>query len=179
MSSSKIASRYASALLELTKGQESTRDSLCESLQSLAAIYQDKSVKKVLSSPVVSSSLLNEVFSYALGKLTPDLSLRDLIQLLIINHRTALIPEISTAFYNKLQKERGIVDATVETALELKAEELAVVKAKLEVMLGKTVKLHSLVNPGLLGGFVVRVENNLIDMSLKTKLENMIKTAVS
>ncbi len=179
MSTAKIANRYAVALLDLSKGQDAKRDSLSESLLELSKLYDNKEVRKVLSSPVVGKDVLKAVFDYALSKLTPDKSLTDLVRLLIENRRTAIIPEIAKTFYKKLQEERGVVDATVETAVNLGSAELSEVQAKLEKMLGKKVKISTRLNPSLLGGFVIRIENNLLDMSLKTKLDHMIKTAVS
>ncbi len=179
MSSSKIANRYAAALLELTKGQDAKRDGICEALLELAKLYEDKDIRKVLSSPVAPKELLDEVFAHGTQKLNADAYLKDLLKLLTEKRRAGLLPEIAAAFYSKLQSERGIVDATVETAVELPPADLAEVTSKLEKILGKKVKVSPRLNPDILGGFVIRIENSLLDMSLKTKLENLIKTAVS
>lgn len=179
MSSEKIANRYASALLSLTKGQESLQDSLLAALTEVASLYDHKEIKKVLASPIVDPTLLRDVFAYASQKLGAEPMLSKFLELLVESRRTFLLPLISKAFRQKLQESRGIVDAVVTTAIALEAGELAEIGSRLESMLGKKVHLEARLDKTILGGFVVRVQNSLLDSSLKTKLDNMTKMAVS
>lgn len=179
MSQEKIATRYAAALMTMTQGQAALADGISSSLNEIARLYDDKSIRKVLASPVVSPELLQDVFSYATRELNADPVLKRFLDVLIQARRTSLLPLIAKAFHKKLQQQRGIVDAMVTTALPLKDDELKDIQGRLETMLSKKVQLQTRVDKSILGGFVVRVENSLLDMSLKTKLENMTKVAAS
>ncbi len=179
MSEEKIATRYAAALLSMTQGQASLEDSVALGLDEIAKLYDNKSLRKVLASPVVSAELLHEVFTYAANELKADPVLGKFLDVLVRSRRTSLLPLIAKTFRRKLQHQRGVVDALVTTALPLDAKELSDIQGRLESMLGKKVKLETQVDSAILGGFVVRIENSLLDMSLKTKLENMTKIAAS
>jgi ATP synthase F1 delta subunit len=179
MSKQKISTRYAAALISMTKNQIPLEDSLADGLSQIALLYEDKSLRKVLASPIVSSDLLDEVFSYASRELKADPILKQFLDVLVQSRRTSLIPLIAKSYKKKLQHQRGVVDALVTTALPLDETELNDIQRRLESMLNKKVKLETRVDRSILGGFVVRVENSLLDMSLKTKLENMTKIAAS
>lgn len=179
MSQEKIATRYAAALMNLVQGQAGAADSVAAKLQEIGVLFEDKGLRKIIASPIVSTDLLREVFSYATKDLEAHSVLKKFLEVLIQARRTALLPSIAKAFHRKLQQQRGIVDAVVTTALPLKEDELKDIEARLEAMLGKKVQLETRVDKSILGGFVVRVENSLLDMSLKTKLENMTQVAVS
>ncbi len=179
MSAEKIANRYAAALLSMTDGQASVQDSLASALGELAGLYEHKNIKKILASPIVSPQLLREVFAYAEQRLGADAVFGKFLNLLVESRRTYLIPVIAHAFRHKLQQQRGVVDAVLTTAVPLDAAEEAAIRSRLEEMLAKKVQLQTQVDKTILGGFVVRVENSLLDFSLKTKLDNMTKMAVS
>lgn len=179
MSNEKIANRYAAALLSMTKDQPASQDSLANGLKELAELYENREIRKILSSPIVDPKLLREVFAYATQKMGSDAILSRFLNILVDARRTQLIPAIAVAFRQRLQRARGMVDAVLTTAVPLAAADQDDIRARLESMLGKKVQLEARIDKSILGGFVVRVENSLLDLSLKTKLDNMTKMAVS
>ena len=90
----------------------------------------------------------------------------------------SFLPEISQVFSEFIDDAEGIVQAQVESAVALSAQEDQDIVATLAQMLHKKIVLKSAVNTALLGGFVVRVGNYLIDLSLKSKLDGLAKSAV-
>ena len=179
MSAEKIANRYAAALLSMTQGQASAQDSLAAALSEIASLYENKEIKKILASPIVSPQLLRDVFAYAEQRLQSEAVLGKFLNLLVESRRTSLIPAIARAFRQRLQQQSGVVDAVLTTAVALDAVEEDAIRVRLEEMLAKKVQLQTRIDKTILGGFVVRVENSLLDLSLKTKLDNMTKMAVS
>ncbi|MBC7661786.1 MAG: ATP synthase F1 subunit delta [Chitinophagaceae bacterium] len=179
MSSEKIASRYASALMELTKGDAAVQAKIDSQLTSILDLFADKEIKKVIASPIVNTELMSAVFKNVADQIGAPEILKQFFRVLVDARRTAIIPEIKQAFHKQFLESQGQVEATAITAVQLDAGELDQIKAKLEGMLNKKVLLTTQIDKSILGGFVIKIDNNLIDMSLRTKLDNMTKFAVS
>jgi ATP synthase F1 delta subunit len=179
MSSDKVATRYAAALMDLTKNDVALQSQIDEQLTAFLDLFNDKEVKKVIASPIVSPDLLTAVFANVTGQLKSPEVLKQFVRVLIETRRTALLPAIKEAFHKQLLTAQGSVEATVVTAVALDQSELDGIKAKLEGLLSKKILLSTQIDKSILGGFVIKIDNSLIDMSLKTKLDNMTKFAVS
>lgn len=179
MSSDKIAKRYASALMALSNGDLVLQARFDEQLSAINELFNDKAVKAIIASPIVNPELLKAVFDNVAGQIQATDALKQFIRLLIETRRTAVLPEIATAYHKLYLAAQGQVEAKVVTAIALEPKELEEIKAKVESMLSKRVILTTEIDKSILGGFVIKIDNNLIDMSLKTKLDNMTKFAVS
>ncbi len=179
MSAEKIAHRYSAALLSLSQGQAELQDKIISDLQSITELFENKPVRKVIASPIVSADLLTQIFSNITTQLQSSDLFKKFIGILIEAKRTSLIPELARTFRHEVQKSRGIVDATVTAAVALRESEVNDIRTKLEGLLGKRVNLLQHVDSSILGGFAIRIDNSVLDMTLKTKLEHMTKFAVS
>jgi F-type H+-transporting ATPase subunit delta len=179
VSAEKIAHRYSAALMTLTEGQTAVQDKIIDDLASMAQLYDDKAIRKIIASPIVNPELLKSVFDNVTDQLKSSDVLKRFLGSLIENKRTGLLPELALDFKRQVQKSRGIVDATVTAAVPLNEGEMSDIRTKLESMLSKRVNLLQKVDKSILGGFEIRIENSVLDMTLKTKLEHMTKFAVS
>jgi F-type H+-transporting ATPase subunit delta len=179
MSSNKVATRYAAALMDLTKGDIALQGQLDQQLHAIIDLYNDKEVKKVIASPIVNPELLTAVFANVTGQMKSPEILKQFIRVLVDTRRTAILPEISEAFHKQFLTAQGSVEATVVTAVALDQAELDGIKEKLSGLLNKKILLSTQIDKSILGGFVIKIDNSLIDMSLRTKLDNMTKFAVS
>jgi F-type H+-transporting ATPase subunit delta len=72
-----------------------------------------------------------------------------------------------------LRAERGIVVAEVTTAEQLNDAELDFIRQKLEAMTGQKVELALKIDPDIIGGIIVRIGDQVIDGSVRNKLEKM------
>lgn len=179
MSSEKIAKRYAKALMSLSNGDRALQTRFDEQLSAINELFNDKEIRKVISSPIVNPELLQAVFDNVATQVKATDALKQFIRILVDTRRTAVIPEIASAFHKLYLAEQGQTEATVVTAVALDAKELEDIQSKIEGMLSTRVILSTEIDKSILGGFVIKIDNNLIDMSLKTKLDNMTKFAVS
>ena len=91
--------------------------------------------------------------------------------------RIAVIPEIIRAFSKLINDAAGLLEAEVEAVVPLPADELRQVAATLGQVFHKEIIIKPKVNSGLLGGILVKVGNYRIDLSLKTKLDNLAQSA--
>lgn len=179
MSAPKIAHRYAVALLSLVSGQQGLEDKLSNDLEAIAQLYDNPGIKKIIASPIVNPEILNAVFKNVFEQLQSPEILKNFIGTLIESRRTSVLPLMAKTFRILVQKSRGLLDATVTTAVVLQEAEVSEIRGKLEALLHKKINLVQKMDSSILGGFVIRVENSVIDMSLKTKLELLTKFAVS
>ena len=100
----------------------------------------------------VTSSLLE-------SRLDPQ-SLR-LVRLLVERGRVAVLPRVAEEFTRQLNAHRGIVTATVTSAVALTDNESAEIRSRVEAMAGSKVELKTQVDPALIGGLTIQVGDRL------------------
>jgi F-type H+-transporting ATPase subunit delta len=95
--------------------------------------------------------------------------------LLVLNNkgRLRLLRQIAEAYGALLDEQNGKVEVDVTVAKKLGREQLAEVRERVSEALGKDAVVHQYVDPEIIGGLVLRVEDRLIDASVKYQLEAM------
>ena len=141
-------------------------------LTDLATLTGDSSVSSYLSNPSITADTKLATLEASLPS-TVQPELRNLAKLLVVRDRTGLIPQIREIFEDQVRTERGITVAQVTTAEPLTADEEALVREKLAAMTGNTIEITSTVDPDIIGGIVVRIGDQVIDGSVRNKLERM------
>ena len=168
---SSAAKRYAQAVFSLGKEQGSL-DAWADDLAMLSRIVADDQIAIYLTNPSVAAERRIEALETSLGtSVQPEA--RNLARMLIERNRTTLIPEIREMFDDQLRAERGIVVAQVTTAEPLTDAERNYIREKLETMTGKKVELGLKVDPDIIGGIIIRIGDQVIDGSVRNKLEKM------
>lgn len=165
----KIAVRYAKALFMSSKDRD-VLEAVREDMELiLAAVTGIPDLRKLLESPVIEAgkktSVLLSIFE---GKIS-DLTL-DFIRLVTGNNREDYLDGISRHYIKLYKEEKGIKIASVETAApltkELRQEMIALIKKAFKA----EIELHEEVKSELIGGFVLRVEDQQLDASVRGKL---------
>lgn len=95
------------------------------------------------------------------------------LRLLLDRRRLEVLRELPAAFHALVLRERGAVEGIVESARELDAAELAGLETAVGAKLGKQVRLQTRVQPELLAGVRVFVDNKLVDFSAAGRLEGL------
>lgn len=175
---SRIARRYARALYKICDANVDTAKKHLESLKTLLVLFDDKDAGKILRSPVMPPDLKKTLLHYGLEKASAGEDLQHLVDTLVIAGRVAMLPELIEVFGNLINDAEGKAHAEVVSASPLGQEDQEAISAQLGDLLGKKIVLESKVDATLLGGFVAKVGNYRIDMSLKTKLDGLAQSAV-
>lgn len=166
-----IARPYARAVFEEAKAH----GGLAAWSQALAAgsiAVRDPRVAVLLDNPKVSRSELAELLiSIAAGKL--DETGGNFIRTLAENHRLPLLPEIAALFEEMKNDAEGVADVTVTSALQLTQPQLQALEQALARRLKRQVRLHTELDPALIGGAVLRSGDLVIDGSVKGRLERI------
>lgn len=168
---SSAATRYAQAVFSLGK-ERGTLDVWQSDLTDLATLTGDSRVSTYLSNPSITADTKLATLEATLPS-TVQPELRNLAKLLVVRGRTNLIPQIREIFEDQVRTERGITVAQVTTSEPLTAEEEALVREKLAAMTGNTIEITATVDPDIIGGIVVRIGDQVIDGSVRNKLERM------
>jgi len=172
-----LAGRYASALFGLARDEKQI-DSVATSLDSLSqALAESPDLKRAVSSPLVKR---NEAAAI-IANLAPLLSLDPLttrfLGVLAQNGRLGELPRVIDAIRALAAGHRGETTAQVTTAHPLDDDQVAALKAQLKARAGRDVTIERSVDPAILGGIVVRLGSQMIDASIRTKL-NTLATAM-
>jgi F-type H+-transporting ATPase subunit delta len=168
-----LANRYATALFELAS-ERNALEQVEGDLASLdRAIGETTDLARLISSPIVS----REDQARGMAALADQLGLSDIVKnflgVLAERRRLAALPAIIAEFNRQLAAHRGEETAEVTSAVPLDESQLASIKDAVAAYAGRPVQLSASVDPGLLGGLVVRIGSRMIDASLKTKLQHL------
>jgi F-type H+-transporting ATPase subunit delta len=162
------AKRYAEAVFESAKAHDGF-DAWVEDLDRIVRLQRDPEVGKMLGSPAVGMPIKEKIVSAYMAD-TGRLA-RNLTMLLLTRGRLELAPQIADHYRRMLNEHRGIATAEVTSAVPLDAGEVRAVERKLSEMTGRRVVAEASVDPSILGGIVARVGDQLIDASVKGRLE--------
>lgn len=173
MSVSGLAGRYATALFELA--QETGKLAVVEAdLRSLTAMLgASTDLMRAIRSPVFTRAQQGAAIEAILQAAGADDLTRRFAGLLAAKRRLFALPQIIGDFTKLLAHQRGEVTAQVTSAQALDAGQMAALKTALTQAAGRDVTVQAGVEPGILGGLIVRMGSRMIDSSLRTKLNNM------
>ena len=148
-----------------------------EDLQTLADLLGDGEVAAFLDAPQVPEAKKLETIQQLLGDSVSTLA-ANLLALLATKNMTLLMPGILEQFSVMVDRHRGIEWADVTTAVPLDDAQQNEVSRLLSGIVGSEVSLRTYVEPELIGGIVARLNDRVIDGSVRSKLRNMHRQVV-
>jgi F-type H+-transporting ATPase subunit delta len=168
----KVAKRYAAAIFGVAQ-KENALDAVNNDFLYIEDRFQVvEDLRKFIITPIVPVERKNEVVKEAFGKNVSDTTL-NLLYLLIRKRRETIIDDVIKQFHIMLDLHLGRVVAHVSSAVKLNQKQLTALQTALEARTGKTVSLQSLIEPELIGGVRVRIGDNVIDSSVKGRLDRV------
>lgn len=168
-----LAGRYASALFELAEDAKQL-DAAANELRDLKQVIADsEDLTRLIRSPVYGRDEQGKAMAAILDKAGVSDLTRRFVLVVTCNRRLFALPQMIDAYLAELARRRGEVTARVAAARELSKTQQTALTAALKKVVGAKVQVELEVDPGLLGGLVVRVGSRMIDSSLRTKLEKL------
>jgi F-type H+-transporting ATPase subunit delta len=164
------AKRYVQAVVELAREQGSF-DPWQRDLNVLRAMVGDSDFRAFLENPSIQSSDKIKAVDAVMTEAQPEA--RNLAHLLIERRRTGIIEDMALLFEEAVLAENGIalVDVTTAEPLDDAGQEL--VREHLSRLLAKTIELRLHEDPDIIGGFVARAGDQVIDGSVVNKLRRL------
>lgn len=169
---SRVTKRYASALFSAAQKMGAV-DTVQQDLDTLAQLWQDTpALRRAMESPLVPDdkklALVDKLFAKEVGPLT-----RSFLAVLIEKDRENILVDAQQEFRKQADAARGLLRAQAVVAAPLDSGQQDQLVAGLQQRTGKKIALDVTVDPGILGGVVVRLQDTVIDGSVRGSLERI------
>jgi F-type H+-transporting ATPase subunit delta len=165
-----IARPYAEALFKAVSANAAVN--VAAQVKALAAVAGHPQMRSFADNPKAGPQ---QVFDLVTGVAGVNLSeaVRNLLLTVIDNGRLAALPEIAAQFQALMNLRSGVSDALIESAFAIDDEQLRDVKAALERRFARRLNVRVQLDPSLIGGIRVVVGDEVLDTSVKARLEQM------
>ncbi|MCP1471199.1 F-type H+-transporting ATPase subunit delta [Sphingobium sp. OAS761] len=172
-----LSGRYAVALFELAR-DASALDAVAESLAALkAALGESRDLRDLINSPVLSRDAAGKTIAAVASSMGLDALTANFLGVLAQNRRLAQLPAVIRAYETLLSNHRGEARAEVTSARPLTKTQITALAKSLKARVGRDVAVDAKVDPAILGGLVVKIGSQMIDSSIRTRL-NSLATAM-
>jgi F-type H+-transporting ATPase subunit delta len=167
---STIARPYAEALYRVAGGGDLA--AWATLVSRMADVAGNPDMQAVISNPKLAPEQVYEVFAGVLGVPLKGAS-ENFIKTLIDNGRLAVLPEIAAQFHALKNAGEGTADAAIYSAFPMTDAQVRELIATLEKKFGVKLTPSVIVDPSLIGGVRVVVNDEVLDTSIRTRLEQM------
>ena len=174
MSTGKVAVRYAKALFLSAKEQKLLDPVRADMEIFLTAVRDIPDILRLLESPTLDSGKKTEALVGIFANRINALSL-DFLRMVAGNKREEYLPGMARYFIQLYKEEKGIKVATITSAVRLDDESRNQIRDLIRKAFKTEIELDLEVKEDLIGGFILRVENQQLDASVKGKLVKIKK----
>jgi F-type H+-transporting ATPase subunit delta len=177
MNTSKISVRYAKALFLAAK-DAGTLDTTFRDASLIMEVLADvPDFRTLLGNPVMTDHEKRVLLDKSFGKYLDKLTVK-FLDLLTTNNRLLFLPDMVRDFIDLYKKELGISYAQLITAVKIDPKISEKIKESLATHLKKKVQLTTELDPSIIGGFILRIEDLQFDASIASALNRYKKELV-
>lgn len=168
---SRAAIRYAKAILEFATEADKASEVNVDMKSIVIAIEESLDLRDFLSNPIVKQ----DVKKAALVQIFTSIQTQTnkLFDLLLENKRFEILHSIASEYNSLFDESNGIQEATVTTAIALTPELEKQVLAKIASFSDKKISIKNIVNPDIIGGFILRIGDMQYNASVANKLQEL------
>ena len=165
--------QYATALADIAL-EQGAAEPVKKQLEDFGAAYGESAeLRNVLANPAVELAAKHGVIEKLAARLGASRIVRNFLFIVADNQRTHLLPEILKTFDDVIRQRQGMAEAEVTSAAELTAPQKTQLQQTLERLTGRKIQAKYSLDPGLLGGVVVRIGDTIYDGSVRNRLNQM------
>ncbi len=165
-----IARPYAEALFKAAGSGD--KAALALQVQSLAAVAADAQLRQFADNPKVSAEQVFELIT-SVARIALSDAAQNFLRTIIDNGRLAALPDMAAQFHALVNASSGISDATIYSAYPIDAGQLSDVVVLLEKRFGRRLNASVVQEPELIGGIRVVVGDEVLDTSVRARLQQM------
>lgn len=165
-----LAYPYANAAFEIAKASN-TFDSWLNDLKSLALAANSTKFNDLVNNPTLEKDVVLDILCGFTSNEVADI--RQLVSLLYDNDRLAVLSQLYVLFEQKVELERNIARAVIQSAFAISEVDKKKLEQKLTDKFGKSITATVEINPELIGGIRVLVNDIIIDASVKGSLDKL------
>ncbi|MCJ7448088.1 MAG: ATP synthase F1 subunit delta [Bacteroidales bacterium] len=176
MNEGKISVRYSKALFQ-SAIEKNILDKVSRDMVLISDICTISEVKELLDSPIIRPSVKTKLLHNILEKNLEKITML-LIDLVVQNGRERFLPAIARVFRNDTLKHNGITECLLTTAVKVDADIIKQISGLIASAFNTKVELNENIDSEIIGGFILRVDDNYIDASIRNKLRKIKKELI-
>jgi F-type H+-transporting ATPase subunit delta len=173
MNDSKISVRYSRALFHSAL-EKKILDEVNQDMILIGEICKTPEMKEFLNSPIIVPSKKTGIFHNILKGHVEEITL-SLIGLVVKNGRESFLPAIARVFIHETLRHKGITKSVLTTAVSVDAKVKKEITGMISKVFNTKAELEEVIDPDIIGGFILRVDDNYIDASVRNKLNKVKK----
>ena len=173
MNDSKISVRYSRAIFQSAL-EKKLLDKIYQDMIFISEICKTPETKEFLQSPIIVPSRKEAIFHKMLEGNVEKLTL-SLIDLIVKNGRESFIPAITREFIHQTKIYKGITESTLTTAVKVDDKVIKQITDLVSDVFKTRVELKENIDPEIVGGFILQIDDNYIDASVRNKLRKIKK----
>jgi len=167
-----LARPYAEAVFEIAK-EDNSFDIWSENLDFLTMIIKDPMMAKITINPRVSKVDLSIILlDICVEKISTNVG-KNLIKMLVDNNRLSIVPQLAEQYERLKAGHLGYVKVDVISTYVVKVQQREKIEAVLKERLGKAVNINTTIDRDLIGGWLIRIGDQVIDLSIKGRLQQL------
>ena len=167
-----IARPYADALFKVCTTQGADLGSSVAWAEELAAIAANPELRQLADNPTITKDQVFDLITGVAKSALPEAA-RNFLRVILENGRLDVLPEVAVQFRSLVNRQKGSSDAVVYSAFPIEEAALAELGATLEKRFGRKLNLSVEIDETLIGGVRVAVGDEVLDTSVKARLEQM------
>lgn len=168
-----LAGRYALALFGLARDEKQI-ESVGASLAAVRrALAESDDIRELTTSPLIGRDEAVKAVTAAAGSIGIDPLTTNFLGVLAQNRRLSQLGNVIRAFNILSARHRGEITAEVTSAHPLDDDQVGAIKQNLRTRMGRDIAVETNVDSAILGGLVVKIGSQMIDGSIRTKLNNL------
>jgi F-type H+-transporting ATPase subunit delta len=168
-----LAGRYALALFELAR-EEKQLESVGASLQAVSrALAESEDFRALTTSPLIGRDETARAVAAAAEAMRLDPLTTRFLGVLAGNRRLSKLDSVIRAFNLLTSRHRGEITAEITSAHPLDDDQVEAIKQNLHGRMGRDISVDLNVDPEILGGLIVKIGSQMIDGSIRTKLNTL------
>jgi len=176
MNDSKISVRYARALFQSAL-EKDILDKVYQDMILISEVCKAPETKEFLNSPIIIPSKKEAIFKAILGDNVEKITL-SLIDLCVKHGRESYIPAIARVFMHETKKHKGITETVLTTAVKIDDTLRKQITDLITNNFNTRVELKENIDPEIVGGFILQVDDSYIDASIRNKLRKIKKELI-
>ena len=168
-----LAERYAVALFDIAD-ERRTLDEVASDLRQLRAMLAASvDLSRLVRSPILTRSEQGKAVGALAARAGFSRLVRDFLAVVAKNRRLFAVPAMIEVYLARLAERRGEVTAKIIAAQPLSETQLTLLSDQLRRSIGRRVSVDATVDPGLIGGIIVKMGSRMVDGSIKSKLQRL------
>ena len=171
--SSGIAARYATAIFEISKENNSLSELEANVTELAAALGDSADLSALIASPILTRADQAKAISAVADKMGLTSVMKNGLAVMAEKRRLFVLPALLNELSALIAEEKGEVTAEVASAKALTKTQSEKLAKTLAARVGKDVKINATVDEDLIGGLVVKVGSKMIDTSIRSKLNSL------